>query len=104
MAVTVLNTSVDAQRGASVEEGTFTLQPSSIVAQSQGSNTVTINGAKAGDIIYVTCQSLPAMAMLQAASVSSNNTVTLYFGNAYSATTLTFSGPLTFNYILVHLS
>ena len=90
--------------GGSVEYGQFTLDPASIAAASQGAETVTIAGAKVGDMIFVSAEGLDNRLGGAGAKVTAANTVTVYLNNLYDATTAVDGVSKTWNYILVHLS
>lgn len=94
----------DAVRGAWVEFGTFTLDPASIAAAAQGTTTVTITGAKTGDLIFVNAEALDNRLIPAGAKVTSADTVTVYLNNAYDATTAVDGASKTWDYILIHLS
>jgi hypothetical protein len=87
-----------------IEFGTFTLNPASIAAASQGTETVTIAGAKTGDQIFVNPQALENRIAVVGAKITSADTATLYINNMHDATTAVDGGSKTYDYILVHLS
>ena len=89
--------------GATVELGTFSLNPASINANSEGTTTVTVTGAKVGDIIIVSAPSaLDAGLVPKGATVTATDTVSVVLAN------VTGSGvdgsARTWAYQLVHLS
>lgn len=104
MATVVKGSIRDGVGGGWIEFGTFTLDPASIAAAAQGIETVTITGAKTGDMVFVNCQAAPAMAIVAGAKVTAADTISVYLNNAYDATTAVDITSKTFDYILVHLS
>ena len=90
--------------GGNIEFGTFSLNPASIAAASQGVETVTITGAKTGDLIFVSPEALENRVACVGAKVTAADTVSVYLNNMYDATTAVDGGAKTYNYILVHLS
>lgn len=94
----------DAVRGAWLEFGTFTLNPASIAAASQGVETVTITGAKTGDLVFVNAEALDNRIAVVGAKVTADDTVSVYINNMYDATTAVDGGSKTYSYMLVHLS
>lgn len=94
----------DAVRAAWIEFGTFTLNPASIAAASQGIETVTITGAKTGDLVFVNPEALENRLIPAGAKVTAADTVSVYLNNAYDATTAVDGGSKTWSYVLIHLS
>lgn len=94
----------DGVKGASIEVGTFTLNPASIAAAAKGSEAVTITGAKVGDQVFVQAEDMEAMVVVTGAKVTATDTVTVYINNMYDATTAVDSGSKTYNFLLVHLT
>lgn len=94
----------DAVRGAWIEFGTFTLDPASIAAAAQGSTTVTITGAKTGDMIFASPEGLDNRLGNAGIKVTATDTATVYLNNLYDATTAVDGGSKTWNYLLIHLS
>src|ERR687885_2939331 len=91
-------------RGGWLEAGSFTLDPASIAAAAQGTTTVTITGAKTGDLIFINPEGLDNRLIPAGAKVTATDTVTVYLNNAYDATTAVDGGSKNWDYILVHLS
>jgi hypothetical protein len=87
--------------GADMEMGTFTLDGASVAAAAQGVETVTITGARVGDLIFVNEEVPVNRLVLAGAKVTANDTVSLYFNNMYDATTAVDPAVKTFNYVLV---
>jgi len=87
--------------GADMELGTFTLDAASVAAAAQGIETVTITGARVGDLIFVNEEAGVNRLVLAGAKVTADDTVSLYFNNMYDATTAVDQAVKTFNYILV---
>lgn len=94
----------DAVRGAWIEFGNFTLDPASIAAASQGVETVTITGAKTGDLIFVNPEAIENRLIPAGAKVTATDTVSIYLNNAYDATTAVNGGSKTWTYVLIHMS
>ena len=90
--------------GSWVEYGTFTLDPASIAAASQGISTVTVTGAKTGDLVFVNAEALDNRIAVVGAKVTATDTVSVYINNMYDATTAIDGTSKTYSYILVHLS
>lgn len=90
--------------GGNMEFGTFSLNPASVAAASQGANTVTIAGAKVGDMIFVQAEDLENRIAAVGAKVTATDTVTVYINNMYDATTAVDGVAKTYSYMLVHLS
>jgi hypothetical protein len=94
----------DAVQGAWLEFGTFTLDPASIAAASQGTTTVTIDGATSGDLIFISPEGLDNKLAPAGAKVTAADTVTVYLNNVIDSTTAVDGASKTWSYILVHLS
>lgn len=75
----------DAVQGARIEIGSFTLDPSSINADSQGEEEVTITGAESGDRIFVSCEDLDDGLVCAGAKVTDDDTITVYLQNTTEA-------------------
>jgi hypothetical protein len=95
---------IHSAHGAQVEFGTFTLDPASVAAASQGVETVTVSGAKVGDLVFVNAEALDNRLAVVGAKVTATNTVSVYLNNMYDATTAVNGGSKTYSYILVKLS
>lgn len=91
-------------KGGWLEFGTFTLNPASIAAAAQGVETVTVTGAKVGDLVFVNAEALDNRVAVVGAKVTATDTVTVYINNMYDATTAVDGASKTYSYILVHLS
>lgn len=94
----------DSVLGAWVEFGTFSLDPASIAANSQGVETATITGAKTGDMIFVSPEALAASMVCVGAKVTGADTVSIYLNNTIDATTAVDGAAKTYSYVLIHLS
>jgi hypothetical protein len=90
--------------GADVEFGTFTFDMASVAAAAQGAQTVTVTGAKVGDLIFVNTEAAVATGVLAGAKVTATDTVTLYLNALRDTTTAFDAGSLTYSYLLVHMS
>ncbi len=101
MALKAVNYSL---KGAWVEYGTFTLDPASIAAAAQGISTVTVTGAKTGDLIFVSAEALDNKLIPAGAKVTGTDTVSVYLNNSYDATTAVDGASKTWSYMLVHMS
>lgn len=104
MAYTEKSRIVDSSFGGVVEFGTFTLDPASIAAAAKGTETVTIEGVKVGDIVFVNAQDLENRLVVTGAKVTAEDTVSVYLNNLYDATTAVNGGSLTYDVLIVHLS
>lgn len=87
-------------QGAALEFGTFTLDPANIAAAAKGSTTVTIAGAKAGDLIFVNAEDLDNRIAVTGAKITAANTATVYINNMYDATTGVDGVSKTYSYML----
>lgn len=92
----------DGVKGGLVEFGTFTLDPASLAAGAEAESTVTITGAKVGDLIFVNPRSLDADLFAKGARVSAADTVSVALGNEGSGATD--GGSATWGYLLIHIS
>jgi hypothetical protein len=90
--------------GGELEFGTFSLNPASVAAASQGVETVTITGAKVGDLIFVNPEALENRFVCVGAKVTAADTVSVYLNNMYDSTTAVDGGAKTYSYMLVHMS
>lgn len=91
-------------KGAWIEFGTFSLDPASIAAAAQGTETATITGAKVGDLIFINVEAIETKISAVGAKVTATDTVTIYLNNTYDATTAVDGGAKTYSYMLVHMS
>lgn len=94
------------ESGGRIEMGTFTLNVNAgaaVAADTLQPDTVTVSGAKVGDLILVSEEAPDATLSLSGAKVTAADTVTVYTINT-KATASTSSGAKTYNYLLVHLS
>jgi hypothetical protein len=90
--------------GSNLEVGTFTLDPASIAAAAQGVSTVTVTGAKVGDLVFVNAEALDNRIVCAGAKVTATDTVSLYINNMFDATTAVDGASKTWSYLLFHLS
>lgn len=104
MATVVKGAIRDGVGGGWVEFGTFTLDAASIAAAAQGIETVTITGAKTGDLVFVNQEAGVTMLAVSGAKVTAADTVSIYLNNMYDATTAVDQTSKTFSYLLIHLS
>lgn len=104
MATVVKGQIRDGVKGAWVEFGTFTLDAASIAAAAQGIETVTITGAKVGDLIFLNEEAPVTKLQNSGGKVTATDTVSVYLNNTYDATTAVDQTSKTFNYILIHLT
>lgn len=91
-------------KGGFIEFGQIALDPASIAANAQGIETITVPGAKTGDIVFVNCQALPASISMAGAKVTVADTVSIYFNNTIDATTAKDIPSVTVDVMLIHLS
>jgi len=89
-------------RGANLEFGTLTLNPASLGDNAQGEYTVTVTGAKAGDLIFVNAEDLDVGLAVVGAKVTATDTITIYINNESGGAVD--GANLTYSYMLVHLS
>jgi hypothetical protein len=90
--------------GTNIEVGTFTLDPASVAAAAQGLSTVTVTGAKVGDLVFVNAEALDNRIVCTGAKVTAPDTVTVYINNMYDSTTAVDGASKTWSYLLFHLS
>lgn len=90
--------------GGWIEFGTFTLDPASIAAAAQGVSTVTVTGAKVGDLIFVNPEALENRIAVVGAKVTDDDEVSVYINNMYDSTTAVDGASKTYSYMLVHMS
>lgn len=91
-------------QGGWLEFGTFTLNPASIAAASQGVETVTITGIATGDQAFVNAQALENRLAVAGCKVTAADTLSVYLNNMYDATTAVDGASLTYDVMIVHLS
>ncbi len=89
-------------KGAWLEVGTFTLDPASVAAASQGVETVTIAGVEVGDQVFVNARGLENRIAVVGAAVTAADTVSIYINNLYDATTAVNGGSKTYDILIVH--
>lgn len=87
-------------KGADIEMGTFSVNPTSIAALAQGTVAVTVTGARSGDIVFVTPQNITAKLVAVAASVTASDEVTVRLQNI-DDTNAVDGASTTWNYILI---
>jgi hypothetical protein len=93
----------DAIQGAWIEFGTFSIDPAAINALSQGVETVTVDGAKVGDMVFVSPEAFDNKLAAVGAKVTAADTVSVYINNIDDTNAVN-GGAKTWNYIIVHLS
>lgn len=94
----------DAVKGAWIEFGSIAVNPAEIAAGAQGIETTAITGVKAGDLVFVNGEALPANGALVGSKVTGANEVSLYFNNMINATTALDIGAIVVDIVIVHLS
>ena len=73
-------------KGADIEIGTVTsANPASIAADAAGTVALTVTGADTGDIVFVNARALPDGLVVQGATVTAANTVTVQLQNTTEA-------------------
>lgn len=102
MATAVKTTHFDGMQGGSIEIGTIDIDPASIAAAGEGETTVTLAGAKVGDIVFVNPVSLDTDLFPKGARISAANTLAVTIGNEGAGAVDGASRE--WHYILVHLS
>lgn len=90
--------------GGNVEFGTFSIDAASIAAAAQGIETVTVTGAKVGDLVFVNQEVPDNRVGVVGAKVTATDTVSVYINNMYDATTAVNSAAKTFSYMLVKMT
>ena len=102
MATAVKATAHDGFQGASVEIGTIDIDPGSLGAGLESEASVTLTGAKVGDLVFVNPVSLDTDLFPKGARISATDTLAVLIGNEGSGTVDGASRE--WHYILVHLS
>jgi hypothetical protein len=90
----------DNMRGADVEFGTFSVDPASIAAFAQGTVAVTVTGARTGDIVFVSPQTLTAKLLAVGATVTASDQVTVRLQNVDGGAAVD-GASTTWNYVLI---
>lgn len=99
MAVTIKGTIYDGVRGAKVEFGTFTLNPTTINAASESEVTTTFDGVASGDLVFVNPRSLTAGLHVKGARATAADTVGVTLRN--ELTTSVDGAEITYDYVVV---
>ena len=90
--------------GGRIELYTFTLDPASIAADAQGTEVVTIPGAKAGDMVFASPEAPDKHLLPSGAKVTADDTVTVYINNNFTATTALDGASKTWSLMIVKFS
>jgi len=98
MAVTVKGTAYDGVRGAKIEFGTVTLDPTTINAGAQAELTVAFDGVASGDLVFVNPRSLTTGLHVVGARVSASDVVGITLRN--ELTTNVDGASVTYDYLV----
>ncbi len=104
MAYTKTAEILEGVRGAWIEIGTFTLDPASIAANSQGIETVTIAGLAVGDQCFVNPQAMATSMVCVGCKVTATDTLSVYLNNTIDATTAVDGAVKTYDVMIIHNS
>ena len=99
MAVTIKGTMYDGVRGAKVEFGTFTLNPTTVSGSAQAEFTLTLDGVASGDMLFVNPRSLTTGLHVVGSRVTAADAVGVTLRNAL--TTDVDGGSITYDYLVV---
>lgn len=99
MAVTIKGTMYDGVRGAKVEFGTLTLDPTTISASSQAEFTLTVDGVASGDLVFVNPRALTTGLSPVGARVTAADTVGITLKN--HLTSSVDGASVTYDYLVV---
>lgn len=91
-------------QGGRIELYTFSLDPASIAADAQGVETLTISGAKAGDMVFVSPEAAEKHLIPAGAKVTADDTVSVYINNNFTATTALDGAAKTWSLMIVKFS
>ena len=94
---------LDSVKGGWIEMGIIVMDPASIAAAAQGTETTAVTGVLAGDQVFATARELPTMCALVGAKVTTTDVVTFYFNNMYDATTAKDITSLTYDVMIFHI-
>ena len=90
-------------KGADIEIGTVTsADPASIAADSAGTVALTVTGAATTDIVFVNARALPDGVVVQGATVTAANTVTVQLQNTTESAVD--ADATSFEYLLVKVA
>lgn len=99
MAVTIKGTAYDGVRGAKLEFGTFTLNPTTVSGSAQAEFTLTLDGVASGDLVFVSPRSLTTGLSVVGARASAADTLAVALRNAL--TTDVDGAEITYDYLVV---
>lgn len=99
MAVTKKGTIHDGVKGASIEFGTFTIDPASLNAATEAEETLALDGVNTGDLIFINPVSLTAGLQTKGARVTATDVVGVTFRN--NTTQAVNGGSVTYQYLVV---
>lgn len=99
MAVTVKGTAYDGVRGAKVEFGTFTLNPTTIAAASESEVTTSFDGLASGDLVFVNPRALTSGLHVKGARVTASDVLGVTLRN--ELTTSVDGAEITYDYLVV---
>lgn len=98
MAVTIKGTDYDGVRGAKLEFGTFTLDPTTVTAATQAEFTATMDGLASGDLVFVNPRALTTGLHVIGARASAADTIAVTLRN--ELTTDVDGGSITYDYLV----
>lgn len=87
-------------KGGVMQGWTFNLDPASIAAAAQGIETLTLPGARAGDMTFVNGRAPEANLIIAGSKVTANDTVSIYLDNNITVTTAVDGGDLTYDLLI----
>lgn len=99
MAVTIKGTAYDGVRGAKIEFGTFTLNPTTINAGVQAEHTTAFDGVASGDLVFVNARSLTTGLHVTGARVTAADVLGVTLRN--ELTTNVDGAEITYDYLVV---
>lgn len=99
MAKTVKGTAYDGVRGAKIEFGTFTLNPSTITAATQAETTLAFDGVASGDLVFVNPRSLTTGLHVIGARVTASDVLGVTLRN--ELTTDVDGASITYDFLVV---
>lgn len=100
MAKTVKGTAYDGVRGAKIEFGTFTLNPTTINAGVQAESTIAFDGVASGDLVFVNPRQLTTGLHVIGARVTAADVLGVTLRN--ELTTNVDGAEITYDYIVVN--
>jgi len=102
MATRIKTNQYEGVRGGWLEVGEIDIDPSSIAAGAESAVTVSLSGAKVGDLVFVNPVSLDADLFPKGARISAADTLEVVIGNEGAAAVD--GASRVWHYLLVHLS